>query len=192
MLSSSTDLPKSSLQIKQDDKFYTRILSKESSVANPSFRVYYGVATGAVPFYWESQPGTPKHISSTTALPPLTPPPSFYYSPRNKSSKKPTKSSLVHAILPKLSLMRRSSSSSVSLSSSSVSSSSSSTASGRSNHQRRPSSPQSYFQSRGDDEDSDDESPTSTLCFRSCQPVVPVKSALLSAVRHGSGHATSA
>ncbi|CAN1853530.1 hypothetical protein LINPERHAP1_LOCUS41051, partial [Linum perenne] len=54
---------------------------------NPSFRVYYGgspVAV-AVPFTWESAPGTPKHCwnfgfhdDDDNLMPPLTPPPSFY------------------------------------------------------------------------------------------------------------------
>ncbi|URE33258.1 hypothetical protein MUK42_06808 [Musa troglodytarum] len=166
MLSSSSDLPKSSLQIEEDDKFYGRLLSKESSAANPSSRAYYGVATVAVPFVWESQPGTPKHSSSAAAMPPLTPPPSYSYSPRSTSStKNPKSGGCIRAMLPRLSLTS-SSSSSVSLSSSSVSSSPSSSSSGRPSHSRRPSSPQSSFLwSRGDDEESDDGSPTSILCF---------------------------
>ncbi|GKU98273.1 hypothetical protein SLEP1_g11296 [Rubroshorea leprosula] len=66
------------LQIKQDDKFFSRLMSKEASAANSSARVYYGGARGAVPFVWELQPGTPKHPSADTTLPPLTPPPSYY------------------------------------------------------------------------------------------------------------------
>lgn len=47
---------------------------------SPSFRVlYYGGAAGAVPFMWESQPGTPKHAFSTETLPPLTPPPAYHF-----------------------------------------------------------------------------------------------------------------
>ncbi|KAK9124690.1 hypothetical protein Sjap_014292 [Stephania japonica] len=97
--------PNKALQIKQDDKFFTRLMSKESSLANPSFRVYYGGATGAVPFMWESQPGTPKHKFHDTSLPPLTPPPSYhskFHSPKkkpntnNKSSPNP-----IIAIFPK-------------------------------------------------------------------------------------------
>ncbi|KAL6128011.1 hypothetical protein ACLB2K_071372 [Fragaria x ananassa] len=49
----------------------------ETSAANSSCRVYYGATAGAVPFMWESQPGTPKHTLSETSLPPLTPPPSY-------------------------------------------------------------------------------------------------------------------
>ncbi|KAK4396046.1 hypothetical protein Sango_1441200 [Sesamum angolense] len=70
-----------SFRIKHDDdKFFTRLLSKESSKSNPSFRVYYGDhVPSAVPFMWETRPGTPKHTSSHNShIPPLTPPPSYY------------------------------------------------------------------------------------------------------------------
>ncbi|KAA8533995.1 hypothetical protein F0562_031512 [Nyssa sinensis] len=57
MPSAGHDLPQKFLQIKQDDKFFSRLLSKESSKSESSFRVlYYGGASGAVPFTWESQP----------------------------------------------------------------------------------------------------------------------------------------
>ncbi|KAL1213343.1 hypothetical protein V5N11_028243 [Cardamine amara subsp. amara] len=48
--------------------------------ACPSFRIYYyDGAVGAVPFEWESHPGTPKHPSSELPPPPpLTPPPSHF------------------------------------------------------------------------------------------------------------------
>ncbi|KAG1338978.1 cell wall protein RBR3 [Cocos nucifera] len=210
MLSKTSDLPQESLQIRQDDKFYTRLLSKESSLANPSFRVYYGVATGSVPFLWETRPGTPKNTITTTTLPPLTPPPSYYSSPRIKSSKKSPKSNLIHTILPRLTLMRKAHappSPSVSLSSSSVSSSSSSfspTGFTGTHHQRRRSASTRFsFSSGADDEDSvDDGSPTSTLCFgmrhaatgrlRGCHSVVTMKKALLSIVGHGSSQGTAA
>ncbi|KAL0338097.1 UNVERIFIED_CONTAM: hypothetical protein Sangu_1331800 [Sesamum angustifolium] len=47
-----------SFRIKHDDdKFFTRLLSKESSKSNPSFRVYYGDhVPSAVPFMWETRP----------------------------------------------------------------------------------------------------------------------------------------
>uniref|UniRef100_A0ACD6A2A5 Uncharacterized protein n=1 Tax=Avena sativa TaxID=4498 RepID=A0ACD6A2A5_AVESA len=65
--------------------------------ANPSFRVYYSLRAGAVPFTWESAPGTPKRGCTTAAatnavvpesgaagdggaamlLPPISPPPSY-------------------------------------------------------------------------------------------------------------------
>lgn len=63
----------------------SRLLSRDSTATGaraPSFRVYYGVASaGAVPFLWESQPGTPKSSAADHAplpVPPLTPPPSYY------------------------------------------------------------------------------------------------------------------
>lgn len=81
MLSTTTrpDLHKQgSFHIKQDDKFFSKLLSKEASTANPSFRVYYGDVSGAIPFTWETQPGTPKHaLSDASSLPPLTPPPAY-------------------------------------------------------------------------------------------------------------------
>lgn len=70
--------PQSPLRIKQDGKFYERLLTKESSAANLSFR-YYWAEPGAVPFVWESQPGTPKDVArmAAGALPAITPPPSY-------------------------------------------------------------------------------------------------------------------
>ncbi|KAG8067294.1 hypothetical protein GUJ93_ZPchr0005g16168 [Zizania palustris] len=66
----------------EGSKLYSKMVSKEAAatLAVPSFRVYYGVASaGSVPFLWESQPGTPKRSApSAAALPPLTPPPSYY------------------------------------------------------------------------------------------------------------------
>ncbi|OIV97451.1 hypothetical protein TanjilG_16212 [Lupinus angustifolius] len=68
-----------SFRIKQNDRFFTRLMAKEISNANTSSRVlYYGETSLAVPFIWEAQPGTPKHPLSQTSLPPLTPPPSYY------------------------------------------------------------------------------------------------------------------
>ncbi|KAK9683615.1 hypothetical protein RND81_10G153400 [Saponaria officinalis] len=53
-------------------------------IGEASFRVYYGTTGAAVPFIWESQPGTPKHpifrtsrIENDDYIPPLTPPPSY-------------------------------------------------------------------------------------------------------------------
>lgn len=72
--------PQSPLRIKQDGKFYERLLTKdkESSAGNLSFR-YYWAEPGAVPFVWESQPGTPKDAArmAAGALPAITPPPSY-------------------------------------------------------------------------------------------------------------------
>ncbi|KAL6614271.1 hypothetical protein ACP70R_036541 [Stipagrostis hirtigluma subsp. patula] len=72
-------MPQSPLRIKQDGKFYERLLTKESSAANPSFR-YYWAEPGSVPFVWESQPGTPKdavRMAAAGGLPAITPPPSY-------------------------------------------------------------------------------------------------------------------
>ncbi|KAF8042637.1 hypothetical protein BT93_A1083 [Corymbia citriodora subsp. variegata] len=72
------DHPETSFQIKQDGKFFSRLLSRERTAANSSSRLlYYGGAARSVPFTWESQPGTPKHAFSGTSLRPLTPPPSI-------------------------------------------------------------------------------------------------------------------
>ncbi|KAG0518510.1 hypothetical protein BDA96_09G182000 [Sorghum bicolor] len=85
----SNSKPQSPLRIAHEGEFYARLLTRESSAGNPpSFR-YYGAGTGAVPFVWESQPGTPKDAyssSSRTMLataaaavaPVITPPPSYY------------------------------------------------------------------------------------------------------------------
>ncbi|CAL4908691.1 unnamed protein product [Urochloa decumbens] len=72
--------PQSPLRITHDGEFYARLLTKESSSlgGNPSFR-YYGAGPGAVPFVWESQPGTPKDAySAAAAAPAITPPPSYH------------------------------------------------------------------------------------------------------------------
>ncbi|CAL4894062.1 unnamed protein product [Urochloa decumbens] len=78
--------PQSPLRITHDGEFYARLLTKESSAlgGNPSFR-YYGAGPGAVPFVWESQPGTPKDAYSSSrmmlsaaAAPAITPPPSYH------------------------------------------------------------------------------------------------------------------
>jgi hypothetical protein len=86
-------------------KIFPRLLSKETSLANSSCRVlYYGGASGAVPFTWESQPGTPKHtLSDQASLPPLTPPPSYYSKSFSNSLKNSSKPNLLCALFPKLS-----------------------------------------------------------------------------------------
>ncbi|XP_047340576.1 uncharacterized protein LOC124944270 [Impatiens glandulifera] len=61
---------------KSNDKLISRV--------EASFRaLYYGGASGSIPFTWESIPGTPKRPSnfcdnSNIHLPPLSPPPSYY------------------------------------------------------------------------------------------------------------------
>ncbi|KAF8394842.1 hypothetical protein HHK36_018779 [Tetracentron sinense] len=202
MLTKSPDLPQKVLQIKQDDKFFSRLISKESTKANSSFRVYYGDASGAVPFMWESQPGTPKYTFSGTSLPPLTPPPSYHFSSKKKSIKKHSKSKLMHTIFPRLTPKKTHVSPSPSSSSLSASSSfsSSSTPMTPSSFRRRNwflSPRSSSFDSRVDDEDLIFGSSTSTSCFgvgremtggsRGCYSMVLMKKTLLSIVGHGSG-----
>ncbi|WOH10904.1 hypothetical protein DCAR_0830381 [Daucus carota subsp. sativus] len=81
-------------RLKEEDKLFSSLFSKESSAANPSFRVYYADhVPSAVPFVWETQPGTPKHDFSSknheNNPPTLRPPPSFYFTPTRDH--KPTK-----------------------------------------------------------------------------------------------------
>ncbi|XP_078436348.1 uncharacterized protein LOC144707098 [Wolffia australiana] len=188
------------LQIKKDDKFYNKLLSKESSAANASFRVYYGGASGAVPFLWESCPGTPKHLSEDTALPPLTPPPSYrrselVYTPKRPSSK----STLFSFLLPQLEERKaRKSISPSSLWSSSSVSSSASIISSKLRRRSRYSSSMSSFSSfggvsGGDEEEFAAPSPRNIQCFgtrhggfRGCYKMVSVKNVILSIVGHGS------
>ncbi|XP_050218251.1 uncharacterized protein LOC126669013 [Mercurialis annua] len=104
MLASTTDLlpHKKPLQIKEDDKFFCRLLSKETSMANPSFRVYHGGIAVTVPFTWESQPGTPKHSLSEATLPPLTPPPSYFSNAKQRPVKKHSRSNLFHFLFSRI------------------------------------------------------------------------------------------
>ncbi|XWS74522.1 hypothetical protein CRYUN_Cryun01aG0005100 [Craigia yunnanensis] len=209
--------PQKGLQIKQDDKFFSRLMSKETSMANSSCRVYYGGASGAVPFMWESQPGTPKNPSCDTTLPPLTPPPSYHSSFKSKSKQKRSmKPILLSSIFPWLISTPRKNHASPSSSRSSTSSSSSwssvhgSSSSPLANIMNPKFHRRSYFScSRSpvhncmdDDDEEGLGSPTSTLCFgvksrnlnefRGCQSMVNMKKALLSIVSHGSGQGTSA
>ncbi|XP_038882810.1 uncharacterized protein LOC120073955 [Benincasa hispida] len=99
MLCETSDYPQKSLQFKQNDKFFSKILSRESSRANYSSRIYYGGLAGAVPFVWESQPGTPIHRFSDDLTPTLTPPPSYFSDSVKKPLKKRSKSlSLLHIL----------------------------------------------------------------------------------------------
>ncbi|KAI9156276.1 hypothetical protein LWI28_003542 [Acer negundo] len=74
-------------QIKQNEKFFSRVMSKETSMANCSSRVYYRGDSGSVPFMWESRPGTPKYTFNDTTPPPLTPPPSYLSESGSKTNK---------------------------------------------------------------------------------------------------------
>ncbi|XP_047061685.1 YLP motif-containing protein 1-like [Lolium rigidum] len=118
----------------------SRLLTRDSSAgAAPSFRVYYGVASaGAVPFLWESQPGTPKNDAASDAtMPPLTPPPSYYAAAKEDPRSRKAgggggkKVGILGYILPRFAMARRRTrpSGSPTSSFSSVSSSSSSSAS---------------------------------------------------------------
>lgn len=190
-------------------------------MANSSFRVYYGVSAGAVPFTWESQPGTPKHPLSDTTLPPLTPPPSYYYNSQKNPSKKHSKSGLLNNILPRLNIRKAhvttASSSSSSSPQSSLSSSSSYYSLSSSSIPSSPSTPSrpsiprrrsrlstprlSFSSSMGDDDYPAVRSPTSPFCFpvrretgggEGCYSMLGVKNALLSIVGHGSREGTTA
>ncbi|KAL2479275.1 Uncharacterized protein Adt_32345 [Abeliophyllum distichum] len=104
MLRSSSDLQQKSFRIKHDDeKFFSKLLSKESSKSNPSFRVYYGDVSSAVPFIWETTPGTPKYTFPDTSIPPLTPPPSYYSNKNvNKSLNKHSRSKILYNFLTRI------------------------------------------------------------------------------------------
>uniref|UniRef100_A0A0E0L160 Uncharacterized protein n=1 Tax=Oryza punctata TaxID=4537 RepID=A0A0E0L160_ORYPU len=164
----------------------SRLLSPDVAVSNPSFRVYYGVASaGSVPFLWESAPGTPKKDAiSAAALPPLTPPPSYYSSKKGSGATgakaklaKSTSSkrllcsssrqaaSFVHSIIPKL---RRSHTMPSPRSSATVAGGDGEQVQCSAPRKRLVASPRSSFSStsRGDDDDGEVASPTSTLCFR--------------------------
>ncbi|PRQ42747.1 hypothetical protein RchiOBHm_Chr3g0460991 [Rosa chinensis] len=172
MFSANHQLPQKSLPMKQEDnKFFSRVLSRESSMANPSFKVYYGGLPANVPFMWESQPGTPKDKFSEETLPPLTPPPSYYSNnPNKKPFKKHSRSNLLRVLFLKISLKKNH----LPQSPSSTSSSSSSLFSKSDLSMRVPmntcgsrfSSPSSSFDFIRDyEEEGVVGSPTSTLCF---------------------------
>lgn len=174
-------LPQESLQIKEEGRLFSRLLSKESSMANSSYRVlYYAGASGAVPFMWEIQPGTPKHtLSDTSLIPPLTPPPS-HHSNSNKADQKSmqrlSKLGFLFAFFPRLSLRKALASPSSSSSSSSWSSMASSNPSRSTNSVLKSNfhggccflgRPKSGLHFGVDDDDDDHvfHSPTSTLQF---------------------------
>ncbi|TKW31229.1 hypothetical protein SEVIR_2G091500v4 [Setaria viridis] len=80
--------------------FSSRILSRDrSNVANASFRVYYSLGAGTVPFLWESKPGTPKSsvtpASAASSMPPISPPPSYQSRSQSKDNKCRGKSSSI-------------------------------------------------------------------------------------------------
>lgn len=114
----SLSLPTKPLQLinQEDDSnsFFSRLLSKESSISNSSCRVYYGGVGGAVPFIWESEPGTPKHTffsDNLPSLPPLAPPPSSFRRSKDIGKQPPIKarrSSFLHRLLRKIGCVSRS------------------------------------------------------------------------------------
>lgn len=208
MPTSKPEFQQNSFRIKQDDKFFSRLLSKESSAGSTSVRVYYGGVSGAVPFLWESQPGTPKHTLSENSLPPLTPPPSYYSTSHIKTTKRNSqRPNLLFTLFSKPTYKKNQKSSPPSLSLTSSSSSSSSwswsslhspmSASRNSNFQVRTRFSSSTISSLDDEEELALGSLTSTLRFsnrsegsagrfRGCSSVVILKRALFSIVGNGS------
>ncbi|CAA7392918.1 unnamed protein product [Spirodela intermedia] len=100
---------KESLKISPDNNFYRRLVSKEPSAAVSSFRSYDDAGAGAaVPFAWESCPGTPKHPVGAvggggTILLPLNPPPPYQRKPgRAVARKQPSWPYLFGDVLPRL------------------------------------------------------------------------------------------
>lgn len=166
-LSSGSQLPSMSIKTKEDRRFSIP-LSSEMSKHNSSLEVYYGDAPVAVPFKWESQPGTPRVRFHEKPLPPLTPPPSFLFnSPQTPSRKisKP-KGGILQAILPRFTSTRKNHSSPAS-----PASSESSSLFSPSSYSDSPSPlhiHNNYMRNRRKSFDNQDRygSPVSTLCFR--------------------------
>lgn len=168
-LSSASELPSMSIKTKQDRRFSTasKPLSREMSKHNSSLEVYYGDAPVAVPFKWESQPGTPRVRVHETPLPPLTPPPSYLFNaPKtpNRNTTKP-KGGILQAVLPRFTYRKNHNSPA------SPASSESSSLFSPSSYSDSPSplyTPNNQTQNRRKSfEDQDGyASPVSTLCFR--------------------------
>ncbi|KAF2296891.1 hypothetical protein GH714_011364 [Hevea brasiliensis] len=129
---------------------------------------YQGGSSVAVPFIWESRPGTPKIKFRENPLPPLTPPPSYFYTSAKTPTRKHSIPNPFSNIFSKRTARRRTSfpvSPASSSSSSSYSSQFSSPATVlRSRERHEMSNTRKSFESRMVDED-DCESPVSTLCF---------------------------
>ncbi|XP_021824775.1 vitellogenin-A2 [Prunus avium] len=193
----------------------SKLVSKEeASMANASCRVYYGEAAGAIPFMWESQPGTPKHPSSQSSLPPLTPPPSYSTTQPNpkRTHKITSKSKFLDTIFPRLRSSRKMLKPPPSLSSASSSSSSWSSSSSSSNYSSSSSASslrnkgaRKFYHKYEEDYDEHDHhesksgSPTSALCFggkrrsanmngiRGCYSMKNIRFGFLSIVNYESG-----
>lgn len=149
MLTSSSKLPQKSLQLKQHDKKgSSKRVARDVSMASLSTEDYHVGASVAVPFTWESQPGTPKIRFRENPLPPLTPPPSYFYNTPKRPTERPTKSSLLNSIFPKRSTRKTSLPASPASSSSSSSSSSRLSSSWPATYSV-PSSPMKISRSRG-------------------------------------------
>ena len=104
MLTSSSNLPKKSLKLNQDDKkVFSKRLARDFSLSSLNTEDYHVGASVAVPFTWESQPGTPKIKFRENPLPPLTPPPSYSYKNPKREAKKLSKSNILDSIFPKCS-----------------------------------------------------------------------------------------
>lgn len=93
-----------SFTMEEEDKLFSKLLTKDS--ANSSSRIfYYGRNPGAVPFQWESQPGTPKHHANAGRQDPLplAPPPCRSITPKHKST---VKKKSIAALFSKLNIRR--------------------------------------------------------------------------------------
>ncbi|KAG5224994.1 Aspartate aminotransferase [Salix suchowensis] len=166
MLTSSSNLPQNSLKLNQDDKkVFSKRLARDFTVSNLNTEDYHVGASVAVPFTWESQPGTPKIMFRENPLPPLTPPPSYSYKNPKRAAKKFSKSNILDSIFPKLSPSWSAKCS--------VPSSPARVPKSRGSYHGISSSSRRYIDSRKtmldhlDDQDRDNEceSPVSTLCF---------------------------
>ncbi|KAI3829943.1 hypothetical protein L1987_04075 [Smallanthus sonchifolius] len=166
------------MSIKAEDHRFSRSsrrLSSEMSIHLSPGEVYYGGAPVAVPFKWESQPGTPRVRFHETPLPPLTLPPSFLFnSPKtpNKKMSKP-KGGFLHAVLPRLTSTRKNPNSPVS--SASSDSSSLFSLSSYSDFASSLYTPNNHRQTQRKSFDDQDGfgSPVSSLCFRIRRAATP-------------------
>ncbi|KAK9279916.1 hypothetical protein L1049_013600 [Liquidambar formosana] len=174
MMATSADLPKESPRIKKNGKFSSWSLSREKSMDNSSLEFYHGDSPIAVPFLWESQPGTPKLKFHEAPLPPLTPPPSYFSNTTKKPIKDHSKHKLLHSVFPKLTFRKTHLLPSPASTPSSLSSPSSGSWSSSYSVPSSPVTPRfrgrvpssrTSFDSRIDEEDDEYGSPVSTLCF---------------------------
>ncbi|KAL2899357.1 Histone-lysine N-methyltransferase H3 lysine-36 specific [Bienertia sinuspersici] len=168
------------------------LLTREvSNLSNSSIleAEYHAQEPAAVPFVWESIPGTPKrHVSTKSSschefdhdlmLPPLTPPPSYQSQIKGRSStttrvsKKKNQNdannnvNLIQSIFPRLSIKRDHPPTLSSSSSAKSSSPTSSISSSSSSSQSRQRLSFNYSSSPQIADEEEVGSPVSTLCFR--------------------------